>query len=166
MLVLVRFATPCKQGCAADSKRCAGTAPHHHGAGAGIGAGVGAGAGAAAGAGALFGSFWGAQAADLGSLFAALGSLLGVSFGSWEKGCRQQLKTSKTAPVCSARPVLLKRFPPFVLAVRSLAQASHAFWFFVQQITFQKNTPLCSARPLLGKSAGQKGPITAEGCCF
>ena len=51
-MVLVRFATPCKQGCAADSKRCAGTAAHHHGAGAGAGAGAGIGAGAGVGAGA------------------------------------------------------------------------------------------------------------------
>ena len=51
--------------------------------------------------------------ADLGSLLADLGSLLGVSCGSWEKGCRQQLKTSKTAPLSSGLPVLPKRLPPF-----------------------------------------------------
>ena len=39
--------------CAADSKRCAGTAAHHHGAGAGAGIGSGAGACAGAGAGAI-----------------------------------------------------------------------------------------------------------------
>ncbi len=37
-----------------DSKRCAGTAAHHHGAGAGAGAGIGAGAGVGAGAGAYY----------------------------------------------------------------------------------------------------------------
>ena len=36
--------------CAADSKRCAGTAAHHTGAGVGAGAGAGSGAGAGAGA--------------------------------------------------------------------------------------------------------------------
>ena len=43
-------------GCAADSKRCAGTAAHHHGAGAGAGdgAGIGAGSGVGAGAGAYY----------------------------------------------------------------------------------------------------------------
>ncbi len=45
--------TPCYtllRGCAADSKRCAGTAAHHHG----VGASIGAGAGVAAGAGAYY----------------------------------------------------------------------------------------------------------------
>ena len=66
----------------------------------------------------FLGVLLGARGADLGSLLADLGTLLGVSFGFWEKGCRQQLKTSKTAPLCSARPVLPKRLPPSVLAVR------------------------------------------------
>ena len=101
----------------------------------------------------------GARGADLGSLLVDLGSLLGVSFGSWEKGCRQQLKTLKTAPFCSARPVLLKRLPPSVLVVpRDLR--------VFDKITCQKNSPFCSARRLLGKYVGQKGPRTAEGCCF
>ena len=38
-------------------------------------------------------------------------------WGLGVEGCRQQLKTSKTAPFSSARPVLLKRFSPSVLAV-------------------------------------------------
>ena len=117
MLILVRFATPCKQGCAADSKRCAGTAAHHHGAGAGAGAGIGAGAGV--GAGALFGSFWGPGLLIWGPFRVSV-------WGLGVKSCRQQLKPSKIAPLCSARPVLAKRLPPSVLAVRSLAQASHS----------------------------------------
>ncbi len=43
--------------CAADSKRCAGTAAHHHGAGAGAVAGIGAGAGVGAGVGAGAGAY-------------------------------------------------------------------------------------------------------------
>ena len=39
-------------------------------------------------------------------------------WGLGVEGCWQQLKTSKIAPFCSARPVLPKRFPPVVLAVR------------------------------------------------
>ncbi len=79
VLILVRPAH--RKRCAADSKRCAGTAAHHNSAGVGAGSGAGAGAGAGvgaagasgaaagagpgsgagdgAGAGALFGSFWG-----------------------------------------------------------------------------------------------------------
>ena len=34
------------------------------------------------------------------------------------QGCRQQLQDAKIAPLCSARPVLPKRLPPSVLAVR------------------------------------------------
>ena len=58
-----------------------------------------------------------------------LGSLLGVSLGSWGGfGCQFGVlgrkvagiisEPSRIAPLCSARPVLLKRFPPVVLAVR------------------------------------------------
>ena len=101
----------------------------------------------------------GARGADLGSLLDDLGSLLGVSFGSWEKGCRQQLKTSKTAPLCSARPVLPKRLPPSVLAVpRDLR--------LFDKITFHRSTPFCNVRPLLAKSAGQKDPRFADGVLF
>ena len=35
-----------------------------------------------------------------------------------------------------------------------------------QQLKTSKTAPLCSARPLLGKSAGQKGPRTADGVLF
>ncbi len=63
--------------------------------------------------------FFGARGADSGSFLGDLGSLLGLSFGSWEKGCRQQPKTSKTAPLCSTRFSLPNRLPPSVLAIRS-----------------------------------------------
>ena len=59
-----------------------------------------------------------ARNADLESLLADLGSLLGVSFRPEEKGGRQQLKTSKITPVSSGLPVLPEKLPPSVLAVR------------------------------------------------
>ncbi len=91
-----------------DSKRCAGTAAHHTGAGAGAGAGVGAGAGAGAGpgagAGALFGSFWGPGLLIWAPFWLTWGPFWVSVWGLGVEGCRQQLKTSKTLPLCSPRP--------------------------------------------------------------
>ncbi len=39
-------------------------------------------------------------------------------WGLGVEGCWQQLKISKIAPLCSARPVLTKRFPQSALVVR------------------------------------------------
>ena len=171
----IRSATPCKQGCAADSKRCAGTAAHHHGAGAGAGAGVGSGAGAVAGAaaspgagagadagagaGALLGSFWGPGLLIWGLfwlILVDLGFLLGISLRS----SGQQLKTSKTAPVCSARPVLPKRFPPSVLALRDDL-------FVFPYPKSQTNTQITThGEHTRGQHVWLKGPGAAERCCF
>ena len=57
------------------------------------------------------GSFWGTGVLIWGPFWVSVWGL-GVEV------CRQQLKTSKIAPLCSARPVVPKRFPPSVLAVR------------------------------------------------
>ena len=96
------------------SKRCAGTAAHHSGAGVGAGAGAGAGVGAGpgagagagfgAGAGALFGSFW-----RPGVL---IWDLFWVSvWGLGVESCRQQLKTSKQHPSAAPGPFSQTGFP-------------------------------------------------------
>ncbi len=98
----------------------------------------------------IFGGLFGGPGTDWGSLLVDLGSLSGVSFGSWEKGCRQQLKTSKTAPHCSARPVLLKRLPPSVLAVpRDLR--------LFDKITFQKTHPSAVPGPFSANMLAKRG---------
>ena len=75
----------------------------------------------------IWGPFWvsvwglGVEGCRFGGPFEGRGADSGPFWVSvWcpgVEGCRQQLKTSKIAPLSSARPVLLKRLPPSVLAV-------------------------------------------------
>ena len=75
----------------------------------------------------IWGPFWvsvwglGVEGCRFGGPFGGRGADSGPFWVSvWcpgVEGCRQQLKTSKIAPLSSARPVLLKRLPPSVLAV-------------------------------------------------
>ena len=98
--------------------------------------------------------FWG----PFGGPPADLGSLLGVS-GPGVEGGRQQLKTSKIAPVSGARPVLPKRFPPSVVAVRG------DLLVFLNPES-EKNRQITTYNEhRRGKSVSLKGSGAAEGCC-
>ena len=62
--------------------------------------------------------FWGPGLLICGPFWMIWGPFWVSVWGLGVEGCRQQLKTSKTAPLLSGLPVLPKKCPPFVLAVR------------------------------------------------
>ena len=115
--------------------------------------------GAGAGAGALFGSFWG-PGVLIWSPFWPIWGPFGCQFRVLRKRLPAAVKTSKTAPLSSGLPVLPKRFPPSVLAVRG-------DWLVFPYPKYSTNTQITTySEQRRRKLVWLKGQTAREGCCF